>query len=183
MIRARHIIPILLGACILGAMMSTTPDFDSVFQPMRTTAPSGAAAQGRLHAARFADWQTADQLAFDYYGTPVTRDTQGVFLIANIDISNVRESVRLTATWEGRSGRRYDQTARADGAPGTLDVRQFHPGIDDQGRAVFELPPDEIEGGKLLLTRKGLTVLDSELALTPPQNTARPHRALLRMTQ
>jgi len=181
MIRARHILPILLGACILGAMMATTPGFDRAFRPLRTTAPSGDLAQGRLHAARFAGWQTADNIAFDVYGAPVTRSTQGIFLIVDVDILNASESIRLAATWQGRSGRRYVQTARADGAPGTFDVRQFHPGIDDKGRAVFELPKDEIEGGTLLLARKGLNILDSELALISPQGMPAQHTTQLRL--
>lgn len=182
MIRVRNVLPVLLGACALGAMMMTTPDFDSVFQPLRTTAQSGENAQGRLLSARFTDWQTTDQLSFNRYGTPVTRDTQGVFLIVDFDISNVRESVRLTATWQGRSGRQYVQSVRTEEAPGTLGVRQFHPGLEDQGRAVFELPRDEIEGGKLLLARRGPNILDSELALTPTFGAPMPHTALLSLT-
>jgi len=182
MIRTRHILPVLLGICILGAMMTTTPGFDRAFRPLRTTAPNGEVAQGRLHAAQLAGWQTADRITFDVYGKPVTRDTQGVFLIVDIDILDVSTSIRLSATWRGRSGRLYTQTSRADGAPGTLDVRQFHPGLNDKGRAVFELPKDEIEGGTLLLTRKGLNILDSELALTSPQGLPAQHETLLRLT-
>ncbi|AEC21194.1 hypothetical protein PT7_2654 [Pusillimonas sp. T7-7] len=177
----RYVLPVVLGACIQGALMMTTPTFDSVFQPMRSTAQSGAIAQGRLHAARFSDWQTAEQLSFDRYGTTITRDTQGIFLIVDVDILDVQESIQLTATWQGRSGRQYVQTARADGAPSTLDTRQFHPGLDDQGRAVFELPRDEIEGGKLLIARKGPNILDSELALTPTTGMAVQHSKLLRL--
>ncbi|NYT84836.1 hypothetical protein [Pollutimonas harenae] len=177
----RYVLPIFLGACVLGALMMSTPTFDSVFQPMRSTAHSGGAAHGRLHAARFADWQTADQISFDRYGTTLTRDTEGVFLIVDIDILDVRESLRLTATWLGRSGRHYAQTARADGAPSTLDVRQFHPGLDNRGRAVFELPRDEIEKGTLLLSRKGPNILDSELELTPTKGAGMRHNNLLRL--
>lgn len=181
MIRARHILPLVLGACALGAMMTTTPGFDDVFKPLRTTAQNGAYAQGRLFAARFADWQTAERLSFERYGTPVARDTPGVFLVVDVDIAHVRESVQLAAAWLGRSGRRYEQTTRADEAPSTLGTRRFHPGLEDQGRAVFELPPDEIEGGTLLLARKGLNVLDSELALTPPAGAPGRHAALLEL--
>ncbi|WP_353194878.1 hypothetical protein [Pusillimonas noertemannii] len=181
MIRLRHVLPIVLGACALGAMMATTPDFNSVFRPLRTTAPNGAAAHGRLLAVRFADWQTAQQLSFERYGATVMRDTQGVFLVVEFDISDVRESVRLAAAWQGRSGRRYDQTKRVDDAPSTVDTRQFHPGLEDRGRAVFELPPDEIEGGTLLLARKGPNILDSELALTPPAGSPARHNKLLRL--
>jgi len=183
MIRARHIAPVLLGACALGAMLMTAPDFNSVFKPFRIEAPSGAVAQGRLHAARFNGWHTADRLSFKRYGTPITRDTEGVFLLVSVDILDVRESVRLKATWQGRSGRRYVQTERAEGTPFTLDARQFHPGLDDRGTAVFELPQDEIQGGQLLLARNGLNVLDSELALAPAAGTPLVHHALSRLDQ
>jgi hypothetical protein len=35
-------------------MMTTTPGFDRAFRPLRTTAPNGEVAQGRLHAAQLA---------------------------------------------------------------------------------------------------------------------------------
>ena len=181
MMITRYLFPGLLGACILGILMTTTPSFDSVFQPIRNTVPGGALAQGRLYDARFIGWQTADQLSFDRYGTTITRGTQGIFLIVDAAILNAHESLRLAATWQGRSGRYYAQTTRADDAPSTLNTRQFHPGLDDQARAVFELPRDEIAGGTLLLTRKGLNTLDSELALAPPAGLAQPHHSLLRL--
>src|SRR5690606_36708441 len=142
MTMVRYILSGLLGTCILGFFMSTSPSFDDMFKPMRSTSPAGAIAQGRLHDARLVGWQTADQLSFKRYGTTITRDTQGVFLIVDTAILNTRESLSLTATWQGRSGRYYAQTTRANGAPSTLDVRQFHPGLDDRARAVFELPED-----------------------------------------
>src|SRR5690606_9808254 len=86
MIRVRHALPLLLGAGLLGAMMATAPDFDTVFRPLRVAAPSGAVAQGRLHAARFADWQTAEQLSFNRYGSAVIRDSSGIFLVVDVDI-------------------------------------------------------------------------------------------------
>lgn len=181
MIGLRHSVPVLLGACALGAMMATTPDYNRVFQPFRTHAQVDGIAQGRLHDARFGNWQTADQISFDRYGKAVVRDTQGVFLVVDVDILNVRESVRLTAAWLGRSGRRYEQTSRAEGTPVTLDVRQFHPGLDDRGVVVFELPEDEVAGGQLLLARRGPNILDSELALTPATATPMQHHALLRL--
>ena len=176
-----RILAVLLGACLLGLMMNSTPGFDQVFRPLRVTAADGSVAHGRLHDAGIAGWQTTDRLMFERYGKPVTRDTQGVFLVVDLDIVDVRESIYLSAVWQGRSGRRYVQTARADGAPGTLDVRQFHPGMADKGRAVFELPLDEVQGGQLLLSRKGVNMLDSELALTPPADAAPRHEPELRM--
>lgn len=185
MSRLRYIIPVLLGACILAAMMMTTPDFNSVFRPFRTDARDGSPdetlAQGRLFSARFTDWKTADKLAFERYGKAITRDTQGVFLVVDFELLNVRESVRLTATWLGRSGREYVQTTRAEGTPLTLDVRQFHPGIANKGSAYFELPPDEIQGGQLLVARRGPNTLDSELVLKPTSNAPVSHQEVLRI--
>ena len=180
MMRLRHILPVLLGACVLGALMNTTPTYDSVFKPMRSTAQGNASAQGRLLSAQLANWQTADQITFERYGSLVTRDTQGVFLIVDVAVQDVQESLRLTATWQGRSGRRYTQTARVDSAT-TLNVRQFHPGLQDEGRAVFELPRDEITGGSLLLARQGPNILDSELELIPASSANMQHSTLLRL--
>ena len=180
MIKLRHLFSFLLGACILGALMNTTPTYDDVFKPMRSTSQSGKTAQGRLYAARLANWQTADHISFNRYGTHLTRDTDGIFLVVDIDIQDVQESLRLSASWLGRSGRRYEQTTRVDSAT-TLNVRQFHPGLQDQGRAVFELPPDEIEGGSLLLARPGPNLLDSELELIPDLTANLQHHTQLEL--
>ncbi|MCB5362717.1 hypothetical protein H0484_02970 [Pusillimonas sp. CC-YST705] len=171
----RLLIPLCLGVVVLAALMASTPGYDDAFKPLRQTVQHGESAHGRLFSVRFVDWMTAERLAYQLYGKPTTKDTQGVFLLADFQVSDVRESVSLSAAWQGPSGRRYAQTARLEDAPSALKSRQFHPGIETKGRAIFELPPDEIAGGTLLVSRKGLNVLDTELALLPPNGHPKQH--------
>lgn len=162
--RPAQLLVLVVGIALLGAMMATMPDYNRVFQPFRITASEGEIAGGRLFSARFLDWETAGKITFENYGRNVERDTQGIFLIAHFEISEVQRSIGVAAVWEGRSGRHYMETGRAEGAPGALDDRQFQPGLVSRPHAVFELPPDEIAGGRLLLSQKWLNVMDSELA-------------------
>lgn len=168
MIRAADMATVLAGAVLLGAMMASAPDYNSVFQPFPAHAAPGEAADGRLFDARFLGGRLAQQVAFERYGTPITRDSAGLFLIADFEVSNVTASTRIAATWRGASGRDYAATGRVEGAPGGLEARWFQPGLTDRAFAVFELPEDEVPGGRLVLTAPGVTILDSALDLQAP---------------
>lgn len=168
MIRAADIATVLAGAALLVPMMASAPDYNSVFRPFPAHAAPGETADGRLFDARFLGGRLARQLAFERYGTLITRDSAGLFLIADFEVSNVAASTRIAATWRGASGRDYAATGRVEGAPGGLETRWFQPGLTDRAFTVFELPEGEVPGGRLVLTAPGVTILDSALQLQAP---------------
>ncbi|MBK4217423.1 hypothetical protein JJJ17_15955 [Paracoccus caeni] len=163
--RIANLVVLLIGGGLLAGMLATVPDYNSAVQPFTTRVAAGEVAAGRLFSARFLDARTATEIAFERYGQTVLRETGGLFLIADFEVSDVRRSTRIEARWQGSSGREYSASKRFNWAPGDLETRWFQPGLTDRARAIFELPEDEIAGGRLILSTPAKPVLDSALYL------------------
>lgn len=174
---------ILIGfaaVVLLGAMMLTNPDYNSAIRPFVTTVKPGETGETRLISGRFGNWRSADRIQFSSYGTEMIRDTDGIFLVADFVLSGTSESTMLSATWLGASKRRYRATSRISDVPGQIDQLWLQPGLDSKTFAIFELPPDEIEGGSALLSLRLDPPLDGTLLLTPPDSPP-VHEAILRL--
>ncbi|WJS86940.1 hypothetical protein [Paracoccus sp. TOH] len=172
MIRARRILIVLAGAALLGAMMQTVPDHNSVVQPFRSAVAAGGTGEARSFRARFTGLRLADRIAFRRFGRDLVRDSNGLFLIADIEAEARLASLQLDAVWQGASGRRYALSHRAEDIPRGLESRWFQPGLINRAIAVFELPEDEVAGGALVLTSGFTAAFDSALHLAPPAGPA-----------
>ncbi|UFM64765.1 hypothetical protein LOS78_13885 [Paracoccus sp. MA] len=168
MTRAGRVLIVLAGAALLGAMMQSAPDYDSTVQPFRSPVAAGETGEARSFRARFTGMRLAERIAFRRYGRDLVRDSDGLFLIAEIEAEARLASQRLDAVWQGASGRRYALSHRAEDIPRGLESRWFQPGLTDRAIAVFELPEDEVAGGALVLTGSASAVFDSALHLAPP---------------
>jgi hypothetical protein len=180
MIRLPPLLIALAGAALLAGMMLTNPDYNSAVRPFESRVSPGEAGQTRLIDGRIEGWRTADVIAFLRFGSMLRRDTQGVFLIVDLKLSGTTESTQLRATWIGASGRRYDSTARIDGAFLLIQDLWLQPGLESTAMAIFELPPDEIPGGAILLADRIAAPLDGQLRLSAPED-APPHLAELEL--
>lgn len=176
MIRPAPLLIAAASAVLLAGMMLTNPDYNSTVRPFETTVAPGESGQTRLIGGQITGWRTADRLEFPSYGSPQSRDTQGVFLIVDLRLSGRTESTMLRAAWIGASGRRFDTTARVSGAFLQVQDLWLQPGLDSKAIAIFELPPDEIAGGALLLSDRIDAPLDGRLRLLAPLD-APPHQA------
>lgn len=180
MIRVAPLMIAVAGAVLLAGMMLTNPDYNRAVRPFETRVAPGESGQTRLIAGRIEGWRTADSVTFPHLGSPVRRDTQGRFLILDLKLSGTTESTMLRAFWIGASGRRYETTARISGAFPQIEDLWLQPGLESKAIAIFELPPDEIAGGALLLTDRVDTPLDGRLRLAAPVE-APPHVANLEL--
>lgn len=155
----------LMGGAVLAGMMVTTPDYNSVFQPFKIHASTGTVADGRLFDARFLGGRLVRNIAFKRLGKEVNRNSSGVFLIVDFEVLGVVASSQIAAKWKGNSARLYEASPRFDYAPNIIQERTFQPGLNDKSFAVFELPEDEVAGGQLILSTRGITDLDGALYL------------------
>lgn len=178
--RPVNILIFLIAALMLGGMMMTTPGYNQARAPFITTVPFDQQGQTRLFGGRFLDWRTADRIEMDQFGTKTTRDTEGVFLIVDLMVTGTSETTVAEASWLGASGRRYDATKRVTTLPGQLDLQWLQPGIEAKTFTVFELPPDEVQGGGLLLSHGFPRPLDGVLRLEGPA-TAPKHETVVRL--
>lgn len=162
---------VLISAVALGllaGMMLTNPDYNSVVRPFEVRVPPGASGQTRLIGGRITGWRTADTITLPAAGGGQQRDTQGVFLVVDLTLFGTTESTMIRAAWIGTSGRRYDTTARASGVLRQIEDVWLQPGLESRATAVFELPPDEVAQGAILLSLRTDPPLDGTLRLAAP---------------
>ncbi|AGT09158.1 DUF4352 domain-containing protein [Paracoccus aminophilus] len=168
MIGAGRVLACLCSAALLGGMMLTEPDYNSVFRPFVTHVAASETGETRLFAARFTGWQTAESIDVASLGQELHRDTEGRFLIVDLELTGTISSTSLAASWQGASGRRYDTTKRISSFARDLRALTIQPGLQNKAVAVFELPADEIAGGRLILEARFDPPLEGTLHLAPP---------------
>lgn len=159
---------VLTGTALLAAMQVTNPGYNDAFRPFVTDVPRDGVGETRLFGGQIAGWRSADRIGFSHFGRERLLDTQGVFLLVDLKLHARVRSTTLRATWQGASGREYAATARAENLPGAAESVMLQPGLTMSALAIFELPPDEIAGGALILAPPLNPPLDGALRLQPP---------------
>ena len=175
-----NLVVVSVGAAALGMMMNTVPDYNSSFQPLAVFANDEGVGDSSLFRAELKGLRTADRVVYQSFGQEVSRDTSAVFLVAELDITGGSSSRPLQAVWRGATGRQYNQSARVENAPRDLSLRSVEPGLTDRVIAIFELPEDEIVGGRLGVMPLGTTA--GEIMMHFPKVESLPQRqAMLRL--
>lgn len=173
---------VLIGTAFLVAMHATNPGYNEALRPFVTDVPSDQSGETRQFGGQIVGWRTAERIGFSRFGRDRLLDTQGVFLLVDLRLHATIQSTSLRAVWRGASGREYAATSRVEDLPGTVASVVLQPGLTLSALAIFELPPDEIAGGALILTPPLDPPLDGTLRLQPP--SAPPeHRAEERFGQ
>ena len=168
MIRPMPVLISLVGLALLAGMMLSNPDYNSVVRPFEVSVPPGGSGQTRLIAGQIEGWRTADVLTLPPTSGGQLRDTQGVFLIVDLKLFGTTESTMIRAAWIGASGRRYATTTRISGTLHQIEDVWLQPCLESSATAIFELPPDEIAQGAILLTLRIDPPLDGTLRLSAP---------------
>lgn len=177
-----NLVVFVLGGAMLGTMMNTLPGYDSSFQSFTVLADENGVGQGREFTAELTGLRSAGAISYAQYGKEVVRDTSATFLVADLSLTARQESRQVEAVWIGATGRQYDQSARLEDAPRTLSSARFEPLLNDRALAVFELPDDEIVGGRLVLMARGSLIMDSTVYFAAPA-TLPERQPMLRLEQ
>lgn len=163
------------GAAALVGLRMTMPDYRAMTGAIIVEAQSGEQASGRDFSARLYRLETAKELRWQGLGGEQSRQTGGVWLLADIEVESHLAPAGLDAVWLGATGRRYLSSRRVQDAPGQLPRAPLQPGLPHRGFAIFELPPDEIDGGRLMLARSLAPMFDTNLSLAPPATAVLAH--------
>lgn len=154
------------AALVLAGFRWTTPGYEILTGPIGASGVQGQTVAGRTFSAKIDDIRFADRVRLTRYGKTVERDTDGVWAVVSAELAALSETAVVhAATWRGASGRLYAASRRVEGAPGLLQGKILQPGLPSKGLFVFELPPDEVQGGILLLSAAASPRLDSELRI------------------
>jgi hypothetical protein len=163
-----NLLVVLIGGGLLGFMMNTLPDYNSSFQPFSVHADTNGVGQGRLFTAEMTELETARAISYAHHDAEIVRDTSAIFLVAKLAITARQESQQIEAIWLGATGRQYNHSMRLEDAPRALPSLWFQPGLNGKAHAMFELPKDEISGGRLVLMASGNPIMDSAVYFEPP---------------
>jgi hypothetical protein len=105
----------------------------------------------------------ARTLKLDQFGKERLLTTSGVWAVVTTRLAAKDRSTSIGhAVWEGPDGVRFDSSERLPFAAGSPPFA-MEPGLPGKGRFVFEIPPDQSSGARLLVTEKLFAPLDSQV--------------------
>ena len=158
---------LIAGAAALYAMQVTRPDYARMTAAARTEVAAGATGIGPAFQAGIGQAFQTKTLRWTGPEGEIRRDTAGTWLVLRLTAEARRQPAALVAVWQGATGRRYGASRRLIGAPQMLGSTLLQPGLPVEGLLAFELPPDEIEGGQLVLSGRLAPLMDRALWFAP----------------
>ncbi|MCV3242260.1 hypothetical protein [Mesorhizobium sp. ZC-5] len=150
---------VCVAALLCYGMRETKPRFNDL---TRTIPVAGS--MGETLATRFFDMRV-DKVEFAraLKTSQQTYTTSGVWAVVTTDLTATEAPKSIyRRVWEGPTGLRYVETGRI----GSDFPTAFAAGLPQGGRLIFEIPPDQASGAKLLVSRDYLTEFDSEARIT-----------------
>lgn len=108
----------------------------------------------------------ARTLKTDQFGQEKLLTTSGLWAVVTTSLTAAGTSTTVAdGTWQGPTGLRYHQTQRLsyrqDMPPHAVD-----PGLERRGLFVFEVPPDQIRGARLLIAARQFAPLDAQARIS-----------------
>ncbi|TXH85093.1 MAG: hypothetical protein E6Q77_01130 [Rhizobium sp.] len=161
-----------LSALILAFLQSTTPSYAVLTGPIVTAGVQNDVVSSETFSIKVDKIVAAKTISFTRYGKPTERQTEGVWVIVNVELQARRETMTLqAAAIRGASGRLYRQSHRVDGAPRRVPTKELQPGLPTKGLLVFEMPEDEMHDMTLIVSRQQAPQLDSEIRVKLDQGS------------
>lgn len=165
-----------LGVVMLAFLQSTTPSYAVLTGPIETIGQQKDTVSSTTFSVKVDKIIRAKTIAFTRYGKPIERQTEGVWVIASIELQTKYETMTIqAAAIEGASGRLYRQNHRADGAPRLVPTKELQPGLPTTGILVFEMPEEEAHDMTLVVSRQPAPQLDSEIRVKLDQTAIETH--------
>ncbi len=153
-----------LSALILAFLQSTTPSYAILTGPIIRAGQQKDTVSSRTFSSKVDKIIRAKMLAFTRYGKQIERQSEGVWVIASVELQTKRETMTIqAAAIQGASGRLYQQSHRADGAPRLVSTKTLQPGLSSTGIIIFEMPEDDAHDMTLIVSKQPSPQLDAEI--------------------
>lgn len=166
------VVAVLAFVALLAALKETTPGYAMLTGPIRTYGHQDAVVSGTKFSARTGAVVMAKSIVFDRFGKTVDLQSSGIWVVASIEAQAFAETMPLrAATLVGASGRKYRQSQRAGDVPNVLSMKTVQPGLPTKGIVVFEIPADERQGMRLLLSEQYDPQLADEIEISLDQGS------------
>ncbi|MGX7873894.1 hypothetical protein ACVDG5_015080 [Mesorhizobium sp. ORM6] len=108
----------------------------------------------------------ARQLETSRFGQQKLLTTSGLWAVVTTNLTATAASTTVAdGTWQGPTGLRYHQTERL-GYRQDMPPHGVDPGLEKPGLFVFEVPPDQIRGARLLIATRQFGPLDAQARIS-----------------
>ena len=108
----------------------------------------------------------ARTLKTNQFGQEKLLTTSGLWAVVTTNLTATGTSTTVAdGTWQGPTGLRYHQTERLGYRP-DMPPHGVDPGLEKHGRFVFEVPPDQIRGARLLIAARQFGPLDAQARIS-----------------
>ncbi|PQA74788.1 hypothetical protein C3731_04055 [Brucella oryzae] len=151
----------------LYGMQHSTPYYSNIFSSVTVEGKQGKPVETSRFVVGIVNSYRARELTTPGTGSTRTYDTDGEWLVIEAAAKAKIESLGLASVeWLGPNGIRYAMSSRPTLAPGIVGSERLEPGIPRPILMVFELPPDQIAGGKLLIAESSMTPLSEQMQIS-----------------
>ncbi|ANG98628.1 hypothetical protein A8A54_18555 [Brucella pseudogrignonensis] len=158
---------LILTLAALYFLQHSTPYYSDILSPVAVAGMQGSAVKADRFALGVGNAYRARQLTTPGVSRERSYSTQGEWLVIEAAAKAEIESLSLmSVAWLGPNGVRYRLTGRLSSVAGMIGSERLEPGIVRPVLIVFELPADQIKGGRLLIAESALTPLSEELHIT-----------------
>lgn len=132
--------------------------------------PVDGAMHDRVHArsfdVRLDEVVFARALKTNQFGQEKLLTTSGLWAVVSTSLTATAASTTVAdGTWQGPTGLRYHQTERL-GYRQDMPPHGVDPGLEKRGLFVFEVPPDQIDGARLLISARQFGPLDAQARIS-----------------
>ncbi|MBB4091682.1 hypothetical protein HGG72_22535 [Ochrobactrum pecoris] len=163
----RSAVMLCLAIAALYGMQHSTPYYSEILSPVSIKGQQGKPTETSRFAVGVANVHRTRQLTTPGIASTRTYNTDGEWLVIEAAAKAKLESLNLMSVeWLGPNGIRYAMSKRLTNASGMIGSERLEPGIPRPVLIVFELPPDQIAGGKLLISESSLTPLSEQAQIS-----------------
>ncbi|KAB2676617.1 hypothetical protein F9K85_10480 [Brucella tritici] len=151
----------------LYGMQHSTPYYSNIFSSVTVEGKQGKPAETSRFVVGIVNAYRTRQVTTPGIGNTHVYDTDGEWLVIEAAAKAKIESLGLASVeWLGPNGIRYAMSSRPTYAPGIVGSERLEPGIPRPILMVFELPRDQIAGGKLLIAETSMTPLSEQVQIS-----------------
>lgn len=162
----RTLAALTVAAAVLYGLQQTKPGYADITAPLAVKGKAGERLSGREFDVQVTGTRLANRLQVTAYGQSRILTTSGVWLIVDVKAEARDETVAITAaSWRGPTGLEFLASERLSTFPTLIRGQRLEPGIEKTGQIIFEMPPEQLAGGVLLMSRSLFTPLDSEIVV------------------
>ncbi|TPM28252.1 hypothetical protein [Mesorhizobium sp. B2-3-4] len=147
-------------------MQVTKPHYAELTAPVPIDGAMHDTVRARSFDVRLDKVIFARRLKTDQFGQEKLLTTSGLWAVVTTNLTAVGTSTTVAdGTWQGPTGLRYHQTERL-GYRQDMPPHGVDPGLDKRGLFVFEVPPDQIRGARLLISARQFGPLDAQARIS-----------------